>query len=171
VHLSELFADGKDTLFLYNFMFIPDEHGNPLGSACPDCTSIIDGIDGTALHLTQSINFAVIAKVSIERFRAHGKSRGWRHARLLSSANNTFKADYNAESPDGAQRPIATVFARSNGDDPPLLEQRARRCADRSGAVSTPRRLHVAALGDARPNARRTRHRLAPTARVLTDAS
>jgi predicted dithiol-disulfide oxidoreductase (DUF899 family) len=76
VHLSELFTDGKDTLFLYNFMFIPDEHGNPLGSACPDCTSIIDKIDGTALHLTQSINFAVIAKVSIERFRAHGKSRG-----------------------------------------------------------------------------------------------
>jgi predicted dithiol-disulfide oxidoreductase (DUF899 family) len=115
VHLSELFADGKDTLFLYNFMFIPDGQGDPLGSACPSCTSIIDAIDGTALHLTQPINFAVIAKVPIERFLAHGKSRGWLHARLLSSANNTFKADYNAESPDGAQWPIATVLTRSNG--------------------------------------------------------
>ena len=51
----------------------------------------------------------------IERFLAHGKSRGWRHPRLLSSANNTFKADYNAESPDGAQWPIATVLTRSDG--------------------------------------------------------
>jgi predicted dithiol-disulfide oxidoreductase (DUF899 family) len=115
IHLSELFADGKDTLFLYNFMFIPDGQGDPLGSACPSCTSIIDAIDGTALHLTQPINFAVIAKVPIERFLAHGKSRGWLHARLLSSANNTFKADYNAESPDGAQWPIATVLSRSDG--------------------------------------------------------
>jgi predicted dithiol-disulfide oxidoreductase (DUF899 family) len=115
VRLSELFAEGKDTLFLYNFMFVPDEHGDPLGSACPDCTSIIDAIDMTALHLTQPINFAVIARVSIERFLAHGKSRRWRHVRLLSSANNTFNADYNAESPDGAQRPIATVLTRSDG--------------------------------------------------------
>ena len=115
VRLSELFAEGKDTLFLYNFMFIPDGHGDPLGSACPSCTSIIDAIDETALHLTQPINFAVIAKVPIERFRAHGKSRAWRHARLLSSANNTFNVDYNAESPDGAQRPISTVLTRSDG--------------------------------------------------------
>jgi predicted dithiol-disulfide oxidoreductase (DUF899 family) len=115
VRLSELFAEGKDTLFLYNFMFLPDGHGDPLGRACPSCTSIIDAIDGTALHLTRPINFAVIAKAPIEQFRVHGKSRGWRHARLLSSANNTFNTDYNAESAEGAQRPIASVFVRSDG--------------------------------------------------------
>jgi predicted dithiol-disulfide oxidoreductase (DUF899 family) len=115
VRLSELFADGKDTLFLYNFMFIPVGRGDPLGSACPSCTSIIDAIDGTAPHLTPQINFAVVAKAPIERFLAHGKSRGWRHARLLSSASNTFKVDYNAESPDGAQTPIASVFTRHDG--------------------------------------------------------
>src|SRR5712664_2206347 len=114
VRLSELFEDGKDTLFLYNFMFIPGE-GGPLAEGCPSCTSIIDAVDGAVPHVTQLINFAVVAKVPIERFRAHAKSRGWRHARLLSSGSNTYNTDYQAEAPDGSQNPIATIFARRGG--------------------------------------------------------
>jgi predicted dithiol-disulfide oxidoreductase (DUF899 family) len=113
VRLSELFEDGKDTLFLYSFMFIPGE-GGPLAEGCPSCTSIIDAIDGAVPHITEQINFAVVAKAPIERFRAHAQARGWRHARLLSSANNTYNKDYIAEGPDG-QMPIATVFARRDG--------------------------------------------------------
>lgn len=71
VRLSELFEEGKDTLFLYSFMFIPDESAQPLAVACPSCTSIIDAVDGAAPHITQRINFAVAAKAPIERFRAH----------------------------------------------------------------------------------------------------
>ncbi len=115
VRLSELFEEGKDTLFLYSHMFIPGKAGVPLEEGCPSCTSIIDGIDGAVPHITQQINFAVVAKAPIERFRAHAQSRGWRHARLLSSAHNTYNRDYQAEGPDGAQTPIATVFARRNG--------------------------------------------------------
>jgi len=114
VRLSELFEDGKSTLFLYSHMFIPGE-GGPLAEGCPSCTSIIDAIDGEVPHITQVINFAVVAKVPIERFRAHAKSRGWCHARLLSSANNAYNLDYQAEAPDGSQNPIATVFARRGG--------------------------------------------------------
>ena len=114
VRLSELFEDGKETLFLYSHMFIPGE-GGPLEQGCPSCTSIIDGIDGVVPHITQLINFAVVAKVPVERFRAHAKSRGWHHARLLSSANNTYNRDYQAEAPDGSQIPIATVFVRRGG--------------------------------------------------------
>ena len=113
VRLSELFEDGKDTLFLYSHMFIPGQ-GGPLADGCPACTSIIDGIDGAVPHIAQQINFAIVAKVPVERFRAHAKARGWRHARLLSSANNTYNRDYHAEGPDG-QNPIATVFARRGG--------------------------------------------------------
>jgi predicted dithiol-disulfide oxidoreductase (DUF899 family) len=115
VRLSELFEDGKDTLVLYSFMFIPDEAGNPLGAACPACTSIIDAVDGQAPHLTQLINLAVAAKVPIEQFREHARTRGWRHIRLLSAANTTYNRDYHSETPAGAQRPIATVFARRDG--------------------------------------------------------
>ena len=115
VHLSELFGDGRDTLFLYSHMFIPGKAGLPLEEACPACTSIIDAVDGEVPHITQRLNFAVVAKAPIERFRAHADARGWRHARLLSSANSTYNADYQAEDVDGQQRPMATVFARRDG--------------------------------------------------------
>ena len=115
VRLSELFAVGKDTLFLYSHMFIPGERGLPLEEGCPSCTSIIDAIDGEVPHITQQINFAVVAKAPIERFRAHAEARGWRHARLLSSAKNAYNRDYKAEEPDGSQNPQATVFVRRDG--------------------------------------------------------
>jgi predicted dithiol-disulfide oxidoreductase (DUF899 family) len=79
VAMSELFADGRDSLFLYSFMFIPGED-DPLGVAGPSCTSIIDAIDGAAQHITQRINLAVVAKAPTAQFREHAGNRGWRHA-------------------------------------------------------------------------------------------
>lgn len=116
LRLSELFAPGKDTLFLYSFMFIPGQAGLPLEGACPACTSIIDAVDGEAPHIMQRANLAVVAKAPIEQFRQHGRARGWRNIRLLSSANNTYNHDYHTESPDLSQRPIATVFVRRDGN-------------------------------------------------------
>lgn len=107
--LSELFAPGKRTLLLYNFMF-PEAVGSM--TPCPSCTSIIDAVDGAARHVTQRVNFAVIAKAPIDKFRAHANRRGWSHALLLSSANNTFNRDYHAEDPNGQQFPLAHVFTR-----------------------------------------------------------
>jgi predicted dithiol-disulfide oxidoreductase (DUF899 family) len=114
VRLSELFEDGKDTLVLYSFMFLPGETG-PLDNACPACTSIIDAVDGQAPHLAQLINLAVAAKVPVEQFREHARTRGWQHIRLLSTANTTYNRDYHTETPEGSQRPIATVFVRREG--------------------------------------------------------
>jgi predicted dithiol-disulfide oxidoreductase (DUF899 family) len=114
VRLSELFAPGKDTLFLYSFMFLPID-GNPLGVACPSCTSIVDGLDGAAPHISQRVNLAVAAKAPIGQFREHGDNRGWRNVRLLSSAGSTYNHDYHAESPSGGQLPLATVFVRRAG--------------------------------------------------------
>ena len=112
--LSELFENGKDSLVLYSFMFIPDDSG-PLGAACPSCTSIIDAVDGQAPHLAQLINLAVAAKVPIGQFREHAARRGWRNIRLLSAADTTYNHDYHTETPEGSQRPIATVFTRRDG--------------------------------------------------------
>jgi len=109
IRLSELFAPGKRTLFLYNFMF-PESIDSD--TPCPSCTSIIDAIDGSARHVVQRINFAVIAKAPIARLRQHARNRGWRHAQLLSSANNSFNRDYQAEADNGQQFPLAHVFVR-----------------------------------------------------------
>jgi predicted dithiol-disulfide oxidoreductase (DUF899 family) len=112
IHFSELFAPGKDTLFLYNFMFPQSLDSD---APCPSCTSIIDAVDGAARHVTQRVNFAVVAKAPIAKFRDHARRRGWRHTLLLSAAGNTFKRDYHAESPEGQQFPIAQVFVRRSG--------------------------------------------------------
>jgi predicted dithiol-disulfide oxidoreductase (DUF899 family) len=115
VPFDGLFANGKDTLYLYNFMFIPDEQGNPIGAACPSCTSILDSTDGAIRHLLDRIDVAIVAKAPIEQFAAWGAERGWRFAPLYSSSGNTFNRDYNAESDESGQLPIAHVFTREHG--------------------------------------------------------
>ena len=109
VKLSELFAPGQRTLFLYNFMY-PESVESM--TPCPSCTSIIDAVDGAARHVTQRISLAVVAKAPIAKFRAHARRRGWKHAQLLSSADNDFNRDYLAEAPNGQQFPLAHVFVR-----------------------------------------------------------
>jgi predicted dithiol-disulfide oxidoreductase (DUF899 family) len=115
VKLSELFAPGSESLFLYSLMFNPGPGGAPLAVACPMCTAMLDGIDGEVPHITRQTAFAVVAKAPIERVRDHGQRRGWRQMRLLSSAGTTYNADYQAEGPDGSQYPFANVFVRRDG--------------------------------------------------------
>jgi predicted dithiol-disulfide oxidoreductase (DUF899 family) len=115
VRLSELFADGKDTLFVYSFMFRPGPEDRPLEVPCPSCTSIIDAVDGEVPHIAEWVNVAVVTKVPVERIGTHARTRGWRHARLLSSATTTYNRDYHAEDDNEAQLPIANVFVRRDG--------------------------------------------------------
>ena len=112
LRLSELFAPGKDTLFVYNMMFprSPDED-----LPCPSCTQFLDSFDGVAEHASQRINVAVVAKAALPRVLFHAQSRGWRRMRLLSSAGNTYNRDYHGESDDGQQLPMLNVFHR-DGD-------------------------------------------------------
>jgi predicted dithiol-disulfide oxidoreductase (DUF899 family) len=128
VRLSELFAPGSDSLVIYSFMF-PRDPGDqtpaprdgetarlPLAEGpCPSCTALLDQLDGAAEHVSQHINLAVVAKAPLPRVLAFARERGWRHMRLLSSAGNTYNADYFAETADGVQRPMLTVFQR-DGD-------------------------------------------------------
>ena len=115
VRLSQLFAPGKDTLFIYSFMFNPDASGQPLRSACPMCTSMMDGLDGELPHITQNISFAAATKAPIEVFHTHAHTRGWRNARLVSTAGTSYNRDYQAEDDDAHQRPMANVFTRADG--------------------------------------------------------
>jgi predicted dithiol-disulfide oxidoreductase (DUF899 family) len=128
VGFSELFAPGKDTLVIYSFMFprwSKDTRPGPASgetarlplaeTPCASCTSILDSLDGAAPHLAQRINLAVVAKSDPQRICTFAGERGWRHLRLLSSRNNTYNRDYQAETPEGEQVPILNVFAR-DGD-------------------------------------------------------
>jgi len=110
VKLSELFEPGKDTLFLYSFMYAPN-----MEAACPMCTALLDGLDGQVIHLQQQINVAVVAKHSLEKIHEHAQKRGWSNFRLLSSANNSYNTDYFGEH-DGYQISNANIFVR-NGQE------------------------------------------------------
>ena len=110
VSLSGLFADGKDSLILYNFMYGPE-----MKSACPSCTSILDGLDGEVSHVSQRTNIAIVAKSPIERIRDYANERGWRNLRLLSSEGTTYNRDYQGENEKGDQMPALNVFVRRNG--------------------------------------------------------
>jgi predicted dithiol-disulfide oxidoreductase (DUF899 family) len=121
IKLSELFRPGTKSLITYNFMF-PRFPGDPRkapkhgemaklkkeDTPCPSCTAVIDSLDGAAQHIE-----AVVANAAIDRLRAFARDRGWKHARLISSAGNTFKLDYNSQK-FGGQEPVTTVFHRNS---------------------------------------------------------
>jgi predicted dithiol-disulfide oxidoreductase (DUF899 family) len=110
LRFSELFAPGKDTLVLYNFMY-----GPAMANACPSCTAILDALDGQHTHLTQRVNLAVVAKSPLPRILEHAHTRDWRNLRLLSSANNGFNLDYHGEDASGSQWPMLNVFVKQGG--------------------------------------------------------
>jgi predicted dithiol-disulfide oxidoreductase (DUF899 family) len=107
VRLSELFAPGKETLVVYNYMFGPN-----MESPCPMCTSFLDGIEGNALHIQQRVSLAVVAKSPIARIEGFARSRGWGRLRLLSSAGSTFNRDYYGEDKGGSQKTMLHVFVK-----------------------------------------------------------
>jgi len=107
--LSELFQ--KDaSLVVYSYMY-----GPAMAKACPMCTSMLDGLNGSALHAGQRVNLVVVAKSPIQRLRAVARERGWRNLRLLSSANNSYNRDYRGEDARGSQLPALNVFTRQGG--------------------------------------------------------
>lgn len=106
-HVSDLFAPGKDNLFLYSFMFAPD------AAACPACTAILDALNGSAPHIRDLINFAVVAKGPIGQIQDWAQGRGWNNLQLLSSTNNSYNTDYHAEH-DGSQIPALNVFRKTD---------------------------------------------------------
>jgi predicted dithiol-disulfide oxidoreductase (DUF899 family) len=93
VRMSALFAGGKNTLAIYIFMFGP-ERKRP----CPGCTHFLDGLNGSAPHIQQRINFWVVAKSPLQCILDFASERHWSHLRLLSSAGNSYDADYYGDS-------------------------------------------------------------------------
>jgi predicted dithiol-disulfide oxidoreductase (DUF899 family) len=125
VRLSELFSPGRDSLAIYSFMFPRDAGDQRAGPAtgdtallpldqgpCPSCVAFLDQLDGSARHAGQHLSLAVVAKSPLPRVLRFADERGWTWLTLLSSAANTYNRDYLAETPEGAQRPMLTVFHR-----------------------------------------------------------
>ena len=106
--LSELFSDKSSNLLIYSFMYKPG------GDACPVCTSLLDGLNGSAQHIKQHLNFAVTAKASVEELKAWANSRNWSNLTLLSSGQTTYNLDYHAENDEERQLMMMNVFRKSD---------------------------------------------------------
>ena len=106
VRLSDLFEEGKDSLFLYSFMYAQ--------TPCPMCSALMDGLNGQLPHLQQNISVAVVAKNECDVLDALAKEKGWTNVRFLSSLKTSFNQDYFGET-DGQQNGMAHVFTRREG--------------------------------------------------------
>ena len=87
--LAELF-DGRSQLLAYNVMFGPDY---TLG-ACPGCTSLADGLDGTLVHLNHNdITLICFSRAPIERLKAYKERMGWQFP-YVSTYDTDFAFDF-----------------------------------------------------------------------------
>lgn len=125
VRLSELFSAPDRTLVLYHFMY-----GKAQTEPCPLCTMWIDGYNAAAPHLTENVDFAVVAAAEPAAIRAHAQSRGWSNLRLLSAADSTFNYDLGSEEADGAQTEWISVFTRGGDGTVRHVYSRGTQLAD-----------------------------------------
>ena len=105
--LSQLFKTGQPTLLMYNFMY-----GPAMKEACPLCTSLLDGLNGTAPHVMDRMQLVIVAKSPMPRIREYARERGWNNLRLVSSASNSYNRDYHGEDEKGSQFPMLNVFVK-----------------------------------------------------------
>src|SRR5947199_5913787 len=87
--LAELF-DGRSQLLAYNIMFGPDY----TNGACPGCTSLADGLDGSLVHLNQrDVTLLCFSRAPIERLTAYKRRMGWQFP-YVSTYNSDFPFDF-----------------------------------------------------------------------------
>ncbi|REF34670.1 DUF899 family protein [Thermasporomyces composti] len=109
VRLSELFTGPGRDLVIYHLM-----DGTWQTEPCPTCTMWVDGINGVAPHLAQTVDVAIVATADLPVLRAQARRRNWTNVRLLSARRSTFKRDLGSEDADGIQDSAVSVFYRDD---------------------------------------------------------
>ena len=110
--LAELF-DGRSQLLAYNVMFGPDY---TLG-ACPGCTSLADGLDGSLVHLNhRDVTLICFSRAPIDRLIAYKKRMGWEFP-YVSTYNSDFAFDFGLALTEEQAQGIPEV--KGMIDDPP----------------------------------------------------
>jgi predicted dithiol-disulfide oxidoreductase (DUF899 family) len=111
VRMSVLFG-ARDVLLAYNMMFAPGDD-----APCPMCTRWVDGFNALAQRVADSAPFVIFSRAPVAKLKKLAQSRGW--TMPIYSAPQAFSREIGAETNEGNQRPIVTVFRR-----------------DRAGAIS-----------------------------------
>ncbi len=110
--LAELF-DGRSQLLAYNVMFGPDY---TLG-ACPGCTSLADGLNGSLVHLNhRDVTLLCFSRAPIERLTAYKERMGWEFP-YVSTYNSDFAFDFGLALHEQQAQQIPEL--KGMIDDPP----------------------------------------------------
>src|SRR5919206_2096196 len=96
--LGDLFG-GRSQLLVYHLMFGPDWTG-----ACPSCTAIADGFNGSVVHLQHhDVAFYAVSRAPIDKLEAYKRRLGWTF-RWASSFDSDFNYDFNTSVTEEQQR-------------------------------------------------------------------
>src|SRR3989440_12085208 len=115
--LGELF-DGRPQLLAYNIMFGPDY----TAGACPGCTSLADGLDGTLVHLNHmDVTLLCFSRAPIERLIAYKERMGWQFP-YVSTYNSDFAFDFELAATEEQAQQIPEIKQMID-DPPPFLQE------------------------------------------------
>ena len=115
--LAELF-DGRSQLLAYNIMFGPDY----TKGACPGCTSLGDGLDGSLVHLNhRDVTLLCFSRAPIERLTAYKERMGWEFP-YVSTYNTEFPFDFGLALTEEQAQQIPEI--KEMVEDPPDLAGR-----------------------------------------------
>ena len=158
IPFSSLFGN-KGTLMVYTMMYGPERK-----APCPMCTSFLSSWNGTAVNLRERSAIAVTARSPIERLVEYKKHRGFANLPFVSDVSGDYTRTY--VNPSDADVPGFSVFTRRNGRVYHFYS------GEMSGAMADPGQDPArcprprSSLADVGSDARRSRHRLVPEARV-----
>jgi predicted dithiol-disulfide oxidoreductase (DUF899 family) len=87
--LAELF-DGRSQLLAYNVMYGPDYEVG----ACPGCTNLADGLEGSVLHLAhRDVTLIAFSRAPIDRLTPYRERMGWQFP-YVSTYDTDFPWDF-----------------------------------------------------------------------------
>ncbi len=110
--LADLF-DGRSQLLAYNVMYGPDY----TKGACPGCTSLADGLDGSLIHLNhRDVTLICFSRAPIDELTAYKERMGWEFP-YVSTYGSDFPFDFQLAMTEEQAQEIPEVKAMI--DDPP----------------------------------------------------
>src|SRR3979411_1340052 len=114
--LAELF-DGRSQLLAYNIMFGPDY----TVGACPGCTNLGDGLDGSLVHLNhRDVTLLCFSRAPIERLTAYKQRLGSQFPHV-STYNTDFAFDFGLAMTEEQAQQVPEV--KEMIDNPPEFLQ------------------------------------------------
>jgi predicted dithiol-disulfide oxidoreductase (DUF899 family) len=118
--LADLF-EGRSQLLAYNVMFGPDYSNG----ACPGCTSLADGLEGSVLHMNKrDVTLMAFSRAPIDRLVAYKQRMGWEFP-YVSTYDTDFVWDFGLAMTEEQAQGIPEVQAMI-ADPPDWLQEWGR---------------------------------------------